>query len=153
MSISESSESVVQREVRIAARPETVFPFFTDPALMARWFGRLVALEPTPGGALRVAINDQIVARGAFVEIVPPSRVVFTFGWEGTDQSVPPGSSTVEVVLVPDGDGTLVRLSHRDLPVVTRDEHAHGWEHYLARLATVAAGGDPGPDPMGQGQM
>jgi hypothetical protein len=22
-----------------------------------------------------------------------------------------------------------------------------GWDHYTARLATAAAGGDPGPDP------
>ena len=25
--------------------------------------------------------------------------------------------------------------------------HARGWDHYLGRLAVVAAGGDPGPDP------
>ena len=30
---------VVEREVRIAARPEIVFGFFTDPATMIRWKG------------------------------------------------------------------------------------------------------------------
>ncbi|HEX3724472.1 MAG TPA: metalloregulator ArsR/SmtB family transcription factor, partial [Nitrolancea sp.] len=28
---------VVVREVRVAARPETIFSFLTDPAMMARW--------------------------------------------------------------------------------------------------------------------
>ena len=27
------------------------------------------------------------------------------------------------------------------------EKHAHGWDHYLARLAVAAGGGDPGRDP------
>ncbi len=73
--------------------------------------------------------------------------VVFTWGWEGDRHGVPPGTSRVEVSLIPDGDGTIVRVTHRDLPPETRKPHGEGWQHYLARLATVAAGGDPGPDP------
>ena len=48
--------------------------------------------------------------------------------------------------LIPDGEGTLVRLAHRDLPAEARDSHRAGWTHYLDRLAIVAPGGDPGPD-------
>lgn len=54
----------------------------------------------------------------------------------------------VEVELEPDGDGTLVRLTHRDLPADTFGDHRAGWEHYLDRLAVLAAGSDPGPDPF-----
>jgi hypothetical protein len=50
---------------------------------------------------------------------------------------------------MPDGDGTIVRLTHRDLPQEARDIHARGWSHYLSRLAGAAPGGDPGPDPLG----
>ena len=58
---------------------------------------------------------------------------------------VPPGSSTVEIELVPDGDGTLLRFTHRDLPSAEAAEsHAHGWDHYLGRLAIAAAGRRPG---------
>jgi len=67
---------------------------------------------------------------------------------------VPPGSSTIEIELTPDGDGTRLRFVHRDLP---SDEaaasHGHGWDHYLERLATAAPGGDPGEDPWLSGQM
>jgi uncharacterized protein YndB with AHSA1/START domain len=142
----------VEREVRIAARPETVFEFFTDPEKMIRWKGRRAELDPRPGGIYRVEINDQAVALGEYVEVDPPGRVVFTWGWEGQEggqgeHAVPPGSSRVEVTLEPLGDGTLVRLRHLDLPPQSREIHGQGWDLYMSRLAAVAAGGDPGPDP------
>ena len=139
--------TALEREIRIEARPETVFEFFTDPEKMTRWKGRKAELEPRPGGIYRVEINDQAIARGEYQEIDPPRRVVFTWGWEGEGSPVPPGASTVEVELTPDGDGTIVRLTHRDLPAAAVESHAHGWEMYLARLAAASEGRDPGPDP------
>ena len=69
---------VVEREVRIAARPETIFPFFTDPAKMVRWKGVHATLDPRPGGIYRVDVTGRDVARGEYVEVVPYTRVVFT---------------------------------------------------------------------------
>jgi uncharacterized protein YndB with AHSA1/START domain len=142
--------TVVEREIRIAARPETVFEFFVDPQKMGEWKGRKAELDPRPGGRYRVEINDQAIARGEYVEIEAPSRVVFTWGWEGQqsgEHAVPPGSSRVEVDLIPDGDGTLVRLRHLDLPEQSREIHGQGWDLYLGRLSKAAAGEDPGADP------
>jgi uncharacterized protein YndB with AHSA1/START domain len=139
--------SAIEREVRIEAQPETIFPFFTDPELFARW-GGVATLDPQPGGIFRMAVNAEHIARGEYVIVEPPRRVVFTWGWEAEDSSVPPGGSTVEVTLTPDGETTLVRLVHRDLPSKeSADSHAAGWEHYLQRLQIVGGGGDPGPDP------
>ena len=143
----QSASDVVELEVRIAARPETVFSFLRDAAGMARWFGSKVDLDPQPGGQLRVDINGRDIALGEVVEIVPDQRVVFTFGWEGKDHPVPAGSSTVEISLVEDGDGTIARLRHSGLPADQAGGHKEGWEHYLPRLATLAEGRDPGPDP------
>jgi uncharacterized protein YndB with AHSA1/START domain len=144
--------AVVEREIRIAARPETVFDFFVDPEKMVRWKGRRAELDPRPGGVYRVEVNDQAIARGEYVEIDAPNRVVFTWGWEGQEtgeHAVPPGSSRVEVELTPDGDGTLVRLRHLDLPEQSREIHGQGWDMYLGRLAAAAEGRDPGADPGG----
>ncbi len=137
----------IVREVRIDASPETVFSFFTDPKMMVRWKGRLANLDPREGGEYRVTINDRASAVGTYVELDPPRRVVFTWGWEGSD-AVPPGASTVEVDLIPDGEATVLRLRHRGLPEEATEEHARGWDHYLPRLSVAAPGGDPGPDPM-----
>jgi uncharacterized protein YndB with AHSA1/START domain len=134
-------------EVRIEARPETVFEFFVDPEKMSRWKGSSAELDPRPGGTYRVdGIAGGATVVGEFVEIDPPSRLLFTWGWEG-DEEVPPGSSTVEVTLTRDGDGTLLRLVHRDLPAGQGARHMEGWEHFVRRLVEAAAGRDPGPDP------
>lgn len=147
MTPSTETSASIQREVRIAAQPETIFPFFTDADLFARWSG-VATLDPRPGGIFRNFVNDEHIARGEYVSVEPPRRVVFTWGWEGADSAVPPGSSTVEITLRPDGEATIVRLVHRDLPSKESvDSHTLGWEHYLERLQTVGEGGDAGPDP------
>ena len=129
----------VTREIRIEARPEVVFAFVTDPALMVRWMGAQAEADPRPGGAYRLVVNPRSTVRGEYVEVVPHSRVVFTWGFEEP--------STVEVTLTPDGDGTVLRLVHRDLPEPSRPQHDKGWEHFLQRLQVAAAGDDAGPDP------
>jgi uncharacterized protein YndB with AHSA1/START domain len=143
-----SQNLVVEREVHIDASPETVFEFFTDPAKMVRWKGAQATLDPRPGGVYRVEMNEQAIVLGEYVEVDPPNRLVFTWGWEGDSAFTPPGSSTVEITLTPTADGTLVRLVHTGLPSAESAEaHGHGWDQYMPRLAIAATGGDPGPDP------
>lgn len=139
--------AVVERELRIAAEPETVYEFFTDPDRMIQWMGRKAELDPRPGGVFRVDLNGEHISRGEFVELDPPNRVVFSFGWEGETSIVKAGASTVEVTLTAEDGGTLMRFVHRDLPEESRGSHGHGWDHYFERLTVAAAGGDPGPDP------
>ena len=143
-----TTAEVVHREIRIDAAPSTVFEFLTDPAKMVRWMGTEATLDPRPGGIYRVNVSGRERVRGEVIELVPDRRLVFTWGWEDHVLSVPPGASTVEISLEPDGDGTLLRLTHRDLPQDMRAFHRLGWEYSLPRLATAAEGGDPGPDPL-----
>lgn len=143
---------VVVSEVRVDASPETVFEYFTRPEKLQRWMGLAAETDGRPGGAWRVDFNGRgSVAAGELVELEPPERIVFTWGWEQSEAApfyLPPGATTVEVTFTPDGDGTLVRLEHRDLPPDLRLMHGFGWEHSLSRLAVAGSGGDPGPDPL-----
>jgi uncharacterized protein YndB with AHSA1/START domain len=105
-------------------------------------------LDPRPGGIFRVNPNGEAVASGEYVEVSPYDRVVFSWGWELDILAVPPASTTVEVNLVPEGEATLVWLTHSELPAASVEFHTRGWTHYLARLAVAGSGGDPGPDPF-----
>jgi uncharacterized protein YndB with AHSA1/START domain len=137
-----------EREILVNARPETIFEFLTVAEKHAEWNGTEVELDPRPGGVYRVLSGGAHRAVGEFVEVVPYERVVFTFGWEEPGHPIPPGSTIVEITLIPEGDRTRVRLVHRDLPPDAVAGHTAGWNHYLGRLAAVAAGGAPGPDRM-----
>lgn len=147
----------LEREITIAAGPETVWQFLTDPDKTLTWWGLTASFDPRPGGAYRIEVIPGHTASGEFVELDPPRRLVYTWGWEpGADgpNTVPPGSSTVEIELTPDGDGTRLRLTHRDLPgPESAASHQHGWDHYLERLAVAASGSDPGADPWLTGEM
>lgn len=130
----------------MAAPPERVYEYLTDQERWQQWQGVDVSLDPVPGGALTIEMGEGSVASGRFVELVPNRRVVFTWGWKDGAHGVPPGSSTVTIDLLPEGDGTLVRLTHSGLPPAAREPHLGGWEHHVERLAIRSEGGDPGPD-------
>ncbi len=132
-------------EVRISASPETVFPYFTDPERIVRWKGEEATLKPAAGGVYRVKMGENTVL-GEYLEVDPPRRVVFTWGWEEESAPLGPGESTVEVELTPVENETIVTVTHRDLPDPLRSPHEEGWGHYLGRLSIAATGGDPGPD-------
>jgi uncharacterized protein YndB with AHSA1/START domain len=147
-----STEAVdaVEVETRIAASPETVFDFFVEPDKMIQWMGRSARLDPRTGGEFHCDINADAVASGEYVAVERPDRIVFTWGWNGEDSVTKPGSTTIEVLLAADGDGTHLRLIHRDLPSPeSAEKHGYGWRHYLDRLAKTATGEDPGPDEYG----
>ena len=141
------TERLVEHEVRVAASPDTVFDFFTDPAKMVQWMGTEATLDPRPGGVCRISPSGQAIMLGEFVEVERPRRIVFTWGWETALLRTPPQSTLVEVSLTPDGEDTVVRLAHRRLKPETVALHRAGWHHYLARLALAASGNDPGHDP------
>jgi uncharacterized protein YndB with AHSA1/START domain len=139
--------TVYERTLAIDASPETVWEFLVDPEKLMRWKGINADLDTQPGGIFRCEVIPGHIARGEYVEIDKPNKLVFTWGWDGSED-VPPGSSTIVIELASDGDGTSLRFVHQDLPNAEAiASHAHGWDHYLPRLETAAGGGDPGDDP------
>jgi uncharacterized protein YndB with AHSA1/START domain len=82
----------VERELAIAASPETVWELLVDPAQAVRWMGQVANLDARPGGLYRVEVIPGHTARGEFVEVDPPRRLVHTWGWEAESGSpVTPG--------------------------------------------------------------
>ena len=134
------------REIVIDASPETIFELLTVPEKHILWDGTEAELDPRPGGVYRVLVHGEYQAAGEFVALVPNERVELTFGWEQDGNPITPGSTRVVYELIPEGEKTTLRLTHSGLPDDAVGDHTNGWDHYLGRLAVVAAGGDVGPD-------
>ena len=141
------TDGLTEHEIRVAASPDTVFAYFTDPARLVEWMGTEATLDPRPGGICRINPSGHAAMLGEFVEVDPPRRIVLTWGWETELFATPPQSTLVEVSLRPIGGDTVVHLVHRRLQPEAVALHRAGWEHYLMRLAVTASGSDPGVDP------
>ena len=138
----------IERELTIAARPETVWKLLVDPAEQSTWWGTSLDFDARPGGPFRVEVIPGHIASGEFVEVEEPSRLVYTWGWEGE------GIGAARLVdgrdrARADGDGTKLTFVHSGLPSEeAAASHTHGWDNYLPRLKMAAEGGDPGRDPF-----
>ncbi|HEX5240563.1 MAG TPA: SRPBCC domain-containing protein [Candidatus Limnocylindrales bacterium] len=139
-----SCSGELRYDIRIEAPPELVWRFWTEPDRLVRWMGKVAAIEPRPGGAFRLEYGSGDVAVGSYVEVDPPRRLVFTWGWDNPAGPVGPGWSRVEVDLEPldDDSATRLRLRHLGLPEESRSGHDEGWQHFLARLANAIAAAD-----------
>jgi uncharacterized protein YndB with AHSA1/START domain len=138
---------LVRRSIQIGAPPSLVYELLTDPALFVQWMAESADIDARPGGRIRWTHPNCDSCSGHFVELVAHRRIVFTYGWERPDVEIPPGSTIVEIDLVPHAERTEVRLVHRGLSGPMAAAHGGGWAHYLGRLASRAEGRDPGPDP------
>lgn len=130
--------------IDIDAAPEVVFEFLVTEAGMTAWMGQWAHLDPVPGGAFAVDVAGH-PARGQFLEVDPPRRVTFTWGFAG-NEALPPGSSTASFDLTPITTGTRVDVVHSGLPAGDVPGHVRGWAHFLTRLARAAAGEHLEPD-------
>jgi uncharacterized protein YndB with AHSA1/START domain len=139
---------LVSHELTIAAPIEIVWEHLTTAEGLTRWVGPEAHAEPVPGGALRWVHPDGSTVVGRFVELVPPRRVVFTYGWEDGRMGVAPDSTTVEIDLAEREGATTLRLTHHGLPPATAADHERGWVYFLGVLAQRTGGapntGSPG---------
>ena len=107
----------IEQRVLIAASPQTVWSFWTDPSRMCEWWGSAADLDARPGGRFRIDfVPGGETMLGEYLELEPHTRLVFSFGWAHSAPGVPmaPGSTTVEVTLTLVGEDTELVLVHRD---------------------------------------
>jgi uncharacterized protein YndB with AHSA1/START domain len=108
-----------EREIRIErifdAPREKVWRAFTDPTLVAQWWGRGNKLvierdEVKKGGHWRYVEHHPGGTdgfEGRYAEITPPERIVRTFEWDGM-----PGHASLETMTLEDlGDGRTKLVS------------------------------------------
>ncbi|MHA1571806.1 MAG: SRPBCC family protein [Alphaproteobacteria bacterium] len=131
------------------APPPRVFAAFTDPKVVAQWFGPkqthvdVLELDLRIGGRYRfdmhLANGDIVELAGTYVEISPPERLVFTWGWVGGVTQ----DTEVSLEFRPHDSGTELLLTHRRLPSPEqRDYHSVGWCGSFECLEDLLQGGN-----------
>jgi uncharacterized protein YndB with AHSA1/START domain len=131
---------------RISAPPARVYEAWLDPQKLIRFMSNcegmsLAAAETDPrvGGRFLLVMKTEngkaIPHTGTYLDLRPHSRIVFT--WESEYSTVE--GSTVTLDLAPDGDATLLKLTHvRFASEASRDGHTGGWSTILDGLAATA---------------
>jgi uncharacterized protein YndB with AHSA1/START domain len=128
----------LDRTITIHAAPHTVFQFLTESPRWAAWWGAGSTIDPRPGGQLRIRYPDGTEVSGRVVEVRPPERIVFTYGYV-SGKPIPPDASVVTINLEPDRAGTRLSLTHEFAEAAARDEHVQGWRYQLALFSNVVA--------------
>jgi uncharacterized protein YndB with AHSA1/START domain len=74
--------------------------------------------------------------RGVYREVVPDEKLVFTWGWKST----PERESLVTVLIKPDGDGSILTLTHEQFfDEDARDRHNSGWSSAIDKMEKMFA--------------
>ena len=123
----------IELSIEIAASPEAVFQYFSDPAQYRRWMGEGSSIEPRGGGAITVAYGAGPTACGEILEWQPCRLIVFSWGHGVTGEE----RSRVTIMLEPTESGTIVRLRHEDLPEEQLPGTQSGWRYYLSQLSSI----------------
>lgn len=130
----------------LPASCEDVFAAWTDPASMQVWLcpgpgvkSSVVEMDLRVGGAFRIDMHGGsgvAVHTGHYREIIPPSRLVFT--WRSAVTQHRDTLVTIELAVHP--DGTELTLTHTALlDEASRTAHQGGWRHIVDTLATWLA--------------
>ena len=128
----------LERTIVIGAPPTVVFRFFTDSARWAAWWGAGSEIDPRPGGRVFIRYPGGNEASGEVVDVAPPSRIVFTYGYN-SGTPIGPGESRVTIELEKVARGTRLRLTHALADRAVRDEHVQGWRYQLSVFANIVA--------------
>jgi uncharacterized protein YndB with AHSA1/START domain len=128
----------LDRAVTIQAEPDTVFRFFQESPRWARWWGPGSTIDPRPGGKVYIRHPNGIETVGEVLELDPPYRIVFTYGY-ASGNPIPPGASRVTIRLSPDPAGTRLDLVHEFADAPVRDHHVQGWRFQLSLFAIAVA--------------
>lgn len=140
----ETRDAVHIRRTFPAPRAE-VFRAWTEPERVRQWFQPPGGSTPSAemdvrvGGAYRVEMKSAVgwtsYAVGRFLEVEPPERLVYSFGWERPPPTMAVEESRVTVEFLDLGGSTELRLTHERLESRRlRAFHQWGWTRSLAKL-------------------
>lgn len=166
--ITKPSDTQIVMTRRIPAPRELVFKAWTDPALLARWWGPhgftnpVCELDVRPGGTYRIVMRSpegvDYPVVGEYREVIEPELLVYTDTFDAMPEEwldqmrshLPPGEQgrippiIVTVTFEPRDGGTLLTLDSQLASRALRDAvlqmgAADGWSQSFERLEALMA--------------
>jgi uncharacterized protein YndB with AHSA1/START domain len=133
---------------RFKATRERVFAAFSSLEAMSSWFGppgsKVLgdSIDFKAGGLYRVRVktsDDELVVSGAYREITPPAKLVFTWKWEDDEDWVHV-ESVITLEFHSHGAETELQLTQVGFPApASRDRHGIGWGACFDQLNAALA--------------
>jgi len=144
MSEAAEEKPVLQLNRIIPASRERVFAAWTTPEAIKVWFGPdscrvfdvQVDLRVDGEYCFSLSTKDlgEIKVSGRYLEVTPPTKLIYTWRWEGNPE-LTVGTSLVTVKFTSAGTFTEIRLTHEQLPSIeSRDDHGRGWSGTFDKL-------------------
>jgi uncharacterized protein YndB with AHSA1/START domain len=142
------NDRVLEIERLIPAPPERVFEYWTEPELLARWFGPegsdipAITHDVRPGGKWRTTMRSPDgklrTVSGIYNLIDRPRRLVFTWGWDD-EEGLRGHQTEVTVTLEPTPGGTRLKLVQQLFQTSEmRQLHNRGWASSFNKLQKLA---------------
>lgn len=130
--------------------PDKLFAAWTDPALMAGWWGPQGMETPKPdldvreGGKWRTVMQnaggDKNIVGGEYKKIDPPTHLSFTWAWES--DGIPKGQSLIEIDFEATSGGTMMHFRQSGFDTSeTAGLHNQGWTSSFVCLSDLVATG------------
>lgn len=137
--MSTATGATVQVSRHLAASPGQVYDAWLDPGHAGRWLFRTpegtlarCEIDPRVGGRFRIdeRRGDEIAEHfGEYVALDRPHRLAFDFWTSFSDER-----TRVIVAIEPDGDGSLLTLTHEGVWADYEDRTRQGWTMILDGL-------------------
>jgi len=140
---SSGGTGVVRMEDRFDTDIDDLWSALTEPRRLARWIAKVDG-DLRPGGEFhRVSADGESTGRVDACE--PPRRLLVTLR-DSDPRPGQPEQTEIEATLTADGDGTILVVEERDLPLPLLPAYGAGVQIHFENLADHIAGRGRGDD-------
>ena len=141
---------IVRLEDRFATDMDDLWSALTEPRRLARWIAEVDG-DLRPGGEFhRVSADGESTGRVDVCE--PPRRLLVTMR-DSDPRPGQPEQTEIEATLTADGDGTILVVEERGLPLPLLPAYGAGVQIQMENLADHIAGRERGDDEARWGEL
>lgn len=138
----ENNKVVIERLFSITT--QQLWSIWNQPKFVKNWFGSdpkgrvlSAAIDLSVGGSYKISFQDSDggmhTAFGTYLEIIEPTYLRYTWEWE----SEPDHVSELKLELIPQGEKTLLVLSHSNLNPNSLHGYLEGWNRTLDKIVLL----------------